>query len=118
MSLLTTPIETSEQQCARELTEGLQSFKRSLLGELRHNVNKLWDHPNPQGVLDLFGPAAGEIFALNTAFATFVGGVLTQARDVAGIGELQAILSKVKPHTVNPDGTVTILPEPEPEPEP
>lgn len=118
MNILTTQIETPAQQTARKLIESIQSTKRVLLGELRHNIQLLWGSPNPQGVLDELGPAAGQIFALSGAFAGFLQQIFTQANDTEGLAELQAILSAVKPHTVNPDGTVHIAPEPEQEPEP
>ena len=118
MTILTTTPETPSQAAARRLIEGIQSTKRAILAELRHNVGILWDSPDPQGILDALGPQAAEVFALNSAFAQFVGTMLTQAGDDASLAELQRILAQVKPSTTHPDGTVTINPEPTPEPTP
>lgn len=115
MSILTQQLETPEQRTARKLVTGIQSMKRAILAELRHNVSTLWDAPNPQGVLDVLGANAGSVFALNTALVTFLTGVLTDAGDTEGLAELAAITAKVKPSTVHEDGTVTIdVPEEEP----
>lgn len=118
MSILTTNPETPSQAAARRLVEGIQSTKRAILAELRHNVGILWDDADPQAVLDALGPQAGQVFALNTAFGTFIYGMLAEAGDAEGLAELQRILAKVKPSTIHEDGTVTIDPEPEPEEEP
>ena len=118
MTILTTTPETPSQAAARRLIEGIQSTKRAILAELRHNVAILWDNADPQAVLDALGPQAAEVFALNSAFAQFVGTMLAQAGDDASLAELQRILAKVRPSTIHPDGTVTIDPEPEPTPEP
>ena len=84
-------------------------MKRAVLGELRHNVSLLFDSPDPQAVLDIFGSNAAGLYALNEVFGQFIGGVLTQAGDAEGLAELQTILSKVRPAIINPDGTATII---------
>ena len=109
MSLLTQPIISPAQQTAINLANSIQSMKRAVLGELRHNVNLLFDSPDPQAVLDIFGSNAASLYALNEAFGQFIGTILTQAGDTEGLQELQAILSKVKPATINPDGSATII---------
>jgi hypothetical protein len=58
------------------------------------------------------------LFSLNSQFAQLVGGMLAANGDTAGLARLQAIAAKTRPHTIHPDGTVTILPDPTPTPEP
>jgi len=118
MSILTLQLKTPEQEAAERLISGIQSTKRAVIGELRHNINLLWDHPNPQGILDELGQNAAEVFQINGAFVGFVMGMLQAAGDLESLAQVQSLLAKIPPHTVNEDGTVTInYPEPPPAPE-
>lgn len=117
-SLLTTEAETSEQRTARELLAAPAQTRDAILNHMGDAIDKLWSSPNPQAVLDALGPKAGSLFAINQKFATAVLTLLTEEQDVQALQRLTAILAKIPAHTVNEDGTVTIVvPEPEPVPE-
>jgi hypothetical protein len=117
-SLLTdTPI-TPEKRAAVQLAEGIQSSKRAMLGELRHNISIVWDAPNPQAIIDELGTQAAEAFWLSNELATFLQNIMTAGNDTAGLAEVAAILAKVQPVTVHEDGTVTVDPTPTPTPTP
>jgi len=117
-SLLTTPVESTEDRVARETIQNIQGTKTSIIGALRHSVSTLFDSQNPQGALDKLGPKASEVFALNEALTQFVVGLLTQAGDTKGLAEVQGIVARIPAHTINPDRTVTLTPEPTPTPAP
>lgn len=104
---------TREAQAAQELIAGIQGSKRAMLGELHHNLSIVWDAPNPQTVINELGTKAGEAFWLSNEFANFLGAIMTAGGDFEGLAELSVILAKVKPVTVNSDGTVTVNLEPE-----
>jgi hypothetical protein len=113
MSILTLKLKTPEKEAAEKLIKGIQSTKRAVIGELRHNFNLLWDNPNPQGVLDELGANAAEVFQINSSFVQFVISMLMAAGDTESVAEIQRLVSKIPPHTINEDGTVTInYPEP------
>ncbi len=114
MSLLTEQPESSSQRIAREVLAAPSQTRDVLLNQLQDATSRLWDAPNTQEILDVIGEKAGPLFALNAQFAQIVGALLMSEGDTAGLARLQAIGAKIKPHTVNPDGTVTITPEPEP----
>jgi len=107
-SVLVTNPETPEQATARAVVQNIQQTKQVIIGQLRHSNEVIWKSPNPQGALDILGPRAGEVFALNTAIMQFCAQLLTQAGDAGGLAELERIAAMVPPHTINPDGTVTI----------
>ncbi len=110
-TLLGEPPESDAQRQARLIVESVESSKRAFLGELRHNFRLLWDSPDPQAVLDALGPRAGKLFAINSRLTEYLATELTLAGDTAGLAELQALLSRTPPHTVNEEtGSVTILP--------
>lgn len=67
------------------------------------NMSDIWDVPNPQTVLDAIGTDAAEMFLLSQKTAAF----LEQLKP----GCTTAALAKMKPFTVNQDGTITITPE-------
>jgi len=118
-SLLTTPPETSEQIAARQVLAAPAQTRDVILGQLNDAFSRLWDHPNPQGVLDQIGTKGAALFAINTQFATVLQTLLTQEGDTEALAKFQAILAKIPPHTINQDGTVTINPpEPTPTPDP
>jgi hypothetical protein len=117
-SLLTTSPETDAQIRAREVLVAPAQTRDVLLNQLNDATSRLWDAPDPQAVLDVIGPKAAELFTLNQAFAGIIAQLLTVNGDTAGLARLQGIAAKIKPHVVNQDGTVTILPTPTPEPTP
>jgi hypothetical protein len=114
-SLLTDPPQTSEQAAAVRVLAAPAQTRDVILGQLNDAFSQLWENPNPQGVLDAMGTKAGRLFQINAKFATVVGQLLAEEGDAAGMARFQAIIAKIPPHTVNPDGTVTINPAPEPE---
>jgi hypothetical protein len=117
-SLLTTPAETSEHAAAREVLAAPAQTRDAIIGQLNDAFSRLWDHPNPQGVLDAMGPKAAAVFAINTKFAVVLSTLLTEEGDAAALARFQALMAKVPPVTINQDGTVTILPPPVPTPSP
>ena len=118
-SLLTTAPETSEQVAARQVLLAPAQTRDAILGQLNDAFSRLWDHPNPQGVLDEIGTKGAALFAINAQFATVLQTLLTQEGDVESLAKFQAIMAKIPPHTINQDGTVTInAPQPAPTPEP
>jgi hypothetical protein len=115
--LLGAPPETPAERQARLIVESVESSKNAILGEFRHNFRLLWDSPDPQAVLDALGPRAGLLFAINSRLTAYILNELTLANDTAAIAEVNALLARIPAHTINEDGTVTLI-EPEPEPTP
>jgi hypothetical protein len=107
--------ETPAQRQARIIVESVERSKAAILGELRHNFRLLWDSPDPQAVLDAMGHRAGLLFGINSRLTAYVLNELTLAGDTQSVAEVQALLSRIPPFTINEDGTVTILPPEEPE---
>jgi hypothetical protein len=108
--LLGTSPETPAERQARLIVESVESSKSAILGELRHNFRLLWDSPDPQAVIDELGPRAALLFAINGRLTQYVLTELSLAGDTAAIAEVQALLARIPAHTVNEDGTVTLLP--------
>jgi hypothetical protein len=106
--------ETPAQRQARIIVESVERSKAAILGELRHNFRLLWDSPDPQAVLDALGPRAGKLFGINSRLTQYILTELTLANDTAAIAEVNALLARIPSHTINEDGTVTLI-EPEPE---
>lgn len=108
-SLLTAQPETAPQRTAREITEGIQGSKRALLGD-RHNVSTLFGtRPTCRPCSANWGLKSAERSCRFNNSPCWR--ITTAANDTAGLAELNAILvTKVKPPTVHPDGTVTIDP--------
>lgn len=117
-SLLTEQVQTQEQASAERVLAAPAQTRDVILNQLSDAFSQLWDNPNPQGVLDAMGTKAGRLFQINTKFATVVGQLLAEEGDTSGLARFQAIIAKIPPHTVNPDGTVTITPQPSPTPAP
>ena len=118
-SLLTTPVETDAARRARETRQNIQDTRNVLLGQLRHNMATVWESPDPQAVFDELGPDGGQASALLSAISQFLGGVMTQAGDTAGLADLQRILAISRLYHVDEaTGFVTLRPEPTPEPTP
>lgn len=117
-SLLTEQVQTPEQSAAERVLAAPAQTRDVILNQLGDAFSQLWENPNPQGVLDAMGTKAGRLFQINTKFAMLIGQLLTEEGDTAGLARFQAILAKIPPHTVNPDGTVTITPQPSPTPAP
>lgn len=117
-SLLTTNPETPAEATARLVRMAPQRMADVILRQLEDETRRLWDSPDPQAVLDIIGTRGAELFTINGQFGGLVATILTQQGDAERLARLAAIQSRIKPHTVNPDGTVTINPEPEPTPEP
>lgn len=117
-SLLTEQVQTPEQASADRVLAAPAQTRDVILNQLNDAFSQLWDNPNPQGILDAMGTKAGRLFQINTKFATVVGQLLAEEGDTSGLARFQAIISKIPPHTVNPDGTVTITPQPSPTPAP
>jgi hypothetical protein len=115
--LLGAPPETPAERQARLIVESVEASKNAILGEFRHNFRLLWDSPDPQAVLDALGPRASKLFGINSRLTAYILNELTLAGDTQSIAEIQAMLSRIPPHVINENGTVTILP-PEPEPTP
>lgn len=110
-SLLTEQPETPAQKSAREVLAAPLQTRDAILGQLNDAFSRLWDAPDPQAVLDAMGPKAAKVFAINTKFAQVVGALLTEEGDTEGLAKFSVIMAKIKPHTINPDGTVTLTPE-------
>lgn len=110
--------ETPDQRQARMIVESVESSKRAILGELRHGINLLWEYEDPQAVLDILGPRAARLYAINTRLTEYIATELTLAGDTESLAELARLVAKVRPSTIHPDGTVTLLPLPEPTPKP
>ena len=110
-SLLVEQPETPAERTARELLIAPRQTRDVLLNQLDDASLRLWSSPNPQAVLDALGPKAGPLFAINAAFGQLVGAFLTAQGDTEGLQRLAAIAARIRPHTVNQDGTVTITPE-------
>jgi hypothetical protein len=112
--LLGAPPETPAERQARLIVESVESSKNAILGEFRHNFRLLWDSPDPQAVLDALGPRAALLFGINSRLTAYILTELTLAGDTAAIAEVNALLARIPSHTINEDGTVTLI-EPEPE---
>ena len=117
-SLLTEQPETTAQRTARELLIAPRQTRDVLLNQLDDASLRLWSSSDPQAVLDALGPKAGQLFAINAAFGQLVGAFLTAQGDTEGLQRLAAIAARLRPHTVNQDGTVTLTPLPTPTPTP
>ena len=117
-SLLVEQPETPAERTARELLIAPSQTRDALLNQLDDASQRLWSSPDPQAVLDALGVKAGPLFAINSAFGQLVGAFLTAQGDAEGLARLTVIGSRIKAHTVNNDGTVTLTPSPTPTPEP
>jgi hypothetical protein len=76
-----------------------QQFNQ-LLNGWKLGISMVWDATNPQEVFDGLGELAGEFVLASSATVTLL--------EYLKAGCTAEYLAKVKPHTVNPDGTVTI----------
>lgn len=65
----------------------------------------IWQSPNPQAVLDGIGTSAAEMFQLSQKTVAF----LEQLKP----GCTASLIAKMRPFTINPDGTITITVTPE-----
>ncbi len=118
MSLLNDQTETLSQRIARELLAAPRQTRDVLLNQLDDASQRLWSSPDPQAVLDALGTQAGPLFSINADFGQLVGAFLMAQGDTEGLARLSAIAARLRPHTVTPDGTVTLSPTPTPTPEP
>lgn len=116
-SLLTQQPETSEQKAARELLVAPREMRDVVIAHLDDSVERLWQHKNPQGVLDAMGTRAASLFAINEDFIALIAQFLNDNGDDEGLLKLQSVTAKIKPHTISQSGSVTINPEPTPAPE-
>jgi hypothetical protein len=114
MNIITQPAETDNERRARRLRVGIPRFRDILLRELDGLVSEIFSAPDPQGVLNEIGTDAHEVFIAFGSISDFAGTFLTTAEDQEGLAKLAGTVAKVTEHTVNPDGTVTlVVPEPE-----
>lgn len=67
-------------------------------------VIMLWDSPNPQAVLNILGTDAAELFNISLATTKFLESISP--------GICAAGIAKIRPFTINLNGTVTINPAP------
>lgn len=117
-SLLVEQPETPAERTARELLIAPRQTRDVLLNQLDDASLRLWSSPDPQAVLAALGPKAGPLFAINSAFGQLVGAFLMAQGDTDGLQRLAAISARLRAHTVNPDGTITLAPQPTPTPQP
>lgn len=114
-SLLTEPPETPAQASARAVLAAPAETADVLLGQMADAYSRLWDTPDPQAVLNAMGTKAAAVFAINAAFGQMVSALLTAEGDTERLTRLAALQAKIRPHTIHPDGTVTLNPPEEPE---
>lgn len=69
---------------------------------------RLWDSPDPQAVLDVYGTAATQLFVEHAAAVTFILGV-----DPDLIPEQRRSIPPEWSVTYHQDGTVTVTPVPQ-----
>lgn len=115
MSILTKTIKTPIQIEAEKILTAPQNIADVLLREIADPIDRLWGSSNPQEILDEIGTDAASLFEINSKFAGAITTLLTQEGDTERLNKLNALINKIKPHTINEDGSVTIDPEPEPE---
>jgi hypothetical protein len=103
MNTLLSPIVTPAQRKAAQLKQFPAAQFNQLLTAWKQQVSLLWDDQDPQAILDVIGTDGAELFTLSASLAAFLE---SQKEDCTA-----ATLAKVKPFTVEQDGSVTITPE-------
>jgi hypothetical protein len=104
-NLLTEPTKPTdaETRAARALGLPRAMFSR-LLRDWTHGLDLVWGAANPAEVLAAMGTSAGEAFTRSAQLRAF----LEQQQPGCTVKLPQ--VAKIKPYTINADGTVTINP--------
>jgi hypothetical protein len=102
MSLLTPPAKPNATQAraARALALPRTIFNR-LLKSWAEGVDAVWSAPAPADVLAAMGTQAGELFTRSAQLRAFLE---SQQPGCTNIPQA----ARIKPVTINPDGTVTL----------
>lgn len=113
MSLLTQQNELSDAQLLERRVQEIKSSPRRLAEQMyqqwEQSFNALWTEGKFTVVqkLEALDTDAAELFALNTAFVTFMVTQLTSKRDDL-VQKIQEKVATIPEHTINEDGTVTL----------
>jgi hypothetical protein len=101
-NLLTPPVKPTDAQlrATRALALPRTVFNR-LLQSWAQGLDLVWSAPKPADVLAAMGTSAGEAFTRSSQLRAFL-----EAQSPGSTTIPQA--TKIKPYTINPDGTVTL----------
>ena len=119
-SILTQSALTPAETRAVAIQNNAQSFRDSILGEMRHAVG-VWSGSYEENLATTvaLGPVkTAQSFALFTGFAGGVRALLVSFGDIASVAHVDALLAQVPAHTTDASGIITLTPPPEPTPEP
>jgi hypothetical protein len=109
MSLLTlpTPPTPAQARAARALALPRIIFTR-LLRDWRDGIKTVWAAPTPADVITALGPSAAELFTRSAQLRAFLEAQQPGCTQIPHTPEAALI----QPHTIHPDGTVTINSQP------
>jgi hypothetical protein len=101
-NLLTPPAKPTDAQCraTRALALPRTMFTR-LLQSWAQGLDLVWSAPKPADVIAAMGSSAAEVFTRSAQLRAFL-----EAQSPGCTNIPQA--AKIKPHTINADGTVTV----------
>ena len=97
-----TPDTVRVNQKAAGILQAGNAMFFAMLGQWQSGISTVWDDPNPQGVISALGTQAAAVFTRAAQLQAFLESQVP--------GCTAATVAKIRPVTLNQDGTVTVNP--------
>lgn len=103
----TTPQDIAQVKATQIIQNTARASKR-LIRDWERSIDTLWDHENPQAILDAMGTDAAEVFALSSAVIQLMASILPASLPDEWTRIQAQKLSKIQQCTIHDDGSVSI----------